>query len=119
METTTLYEGWSNRATWLANLWLRDNRLLYDDALRTVATGVDRGWAMAILGEMLVADLMVRMQLDLRSGSDAMYLDFCPLSGERLIPEINRVELAEHWLADLEDQRAHGEIIRPRMIGAQ
>lgn len=23
------------------------------------------------------------------------------------------------WLADLEDARAHGEIIRPRMIGAQ
>jgi len=119
METTTTYEGWSNRATWLANLWLSNDRSLYDDALRTVATGVDRGWAMAILGEMLVADLMSRMQLDLRSGSDAMYLDFCPFDGERVIPEINRVELAEHWLADLEDARAHGEIIRPRMIGAQ
>jgi len=117
--TDTTYEGWSNRATWLANLWLSNDRSLYDDALRTVATGVDRDWPLWCLGEMLVGDLMSRMQLDLRSGSDAMYNDFVLSTGERLIPEINRVELAEHWLADLEDARAHGEIIKPRMIGAQ
>ena len=117
--TNTTYNGWSNRATWLANLWLSNDRKLYDHALRTVATGVDRGWAMAILGDFLVDDLMSRMQLNLRSGDHAMYNDFVLSTGERLIPEINRVELAEHWLADLEDARAHGEIIKPRMIGAQ
>lgn len=114
MDTT--YEGWFNRATWLANLWLSNEPELYENALRTVATGIERNWAMAQVGEMLLADLKHEMQRLLSQGQTAMYFDFCPEDSDPIIPSVNRIELAQHWVAEVNDLREHGEIIKPRQM---
>ena len=116
MTSTQEYEGWTNRETWLANLHLSNERDLYDKALRTAATGIDRDWAMRHVGEMLVGDIKHEMQRLLGRGQTAMYFDFCPEDSDPVIPSINRVELAQHWVAEVVDHREHGEIIKPRQM---
>ena len=114
---TTTYEGWTNRQTWLANVWLSNEERLYRRAFERVAWQLDRSDTPARIGEGLVYEIMREMQRLLGRGSSAMYDDFCPENGEMVIPDINREELAEHWIAELRDLRQHGEVIEPRRIG--
>jgi hypothetical protein len=63
------------------------------------------------VGELLCSDLMHEFQRLLGRGQTAMFFEFCPEDGELRIPQVDREELGESWIANVLDHRAHGEVI--------
>ena len=109
--TDTTYNGWVNNSTWRANLWLSNEPRLYEQALKRTAFCMERGWSPDRTGELLCSDLKHEFQRLLGRGETAMYFEFCPEDGDAVIPEVDREELGESWIATVLDHRAHGEVI--------
>ena len=72
---------------------------------------MDKDWTPEQIGQLLVQDIMHEMQRLLGRGETAMYFDFCPEDGELRIPQIDRHELGESWIANVMDLRSHGEVV--------
>ena len=109
--TDTTFNGSGTNSTWRANLWLRNKPRLHEQALKRTAFGMDRGWSPERIGELLCSDIKHEFQRLLNRGDTAMYFEFCPEDGDPVIPEVDRHELGEHWIATVLDHRAHGEVL--------
>ncbi len=80
------YNGWTNRSTWLVNLWIDNEETTYSHRMRLLAdreTPVTAGWAQAV-GSWLLTETVARGAIT----------DGCNLS------EVDWSEIAEHWESD-------------------
>lgn len=85
-DTATTYNGWSNRETWLAGLWLSNDQASYDLLLEALRTG-DSDFACADWLER-----QLREQLAEEAGDASMWADLLNTAFYR----INWVEVIEN-----------------------
>lgn len=93
------YNGWKNRETWLANLWLENEYRVYKSALETAKT-----YAASKLGADLLGGKLINALVLWRNDNEALAND---LSKHDLRTKVSAHELGEHWIDTAEDHLRH------------
>lgn len=88
------YNGWSNRATWMANLHLSNERGMYEHCLELARADIDDVRAVASSLEQFCEGV-----LEACSRRDPMFADFLSVGTEN----IDWDEIARHWIADVQE----------------
>lgn len=91
-----MYNGWKNKETWAANLWLANEFEAYCEAVDTVKEMVADGFSPLAVGDALVALLRDRA---LR-GDD---VGQCILRDVGSFWRIDEAELGGNWILDVEE----------------
>lgn len=87
MPEATTYNGWSNRETWLAGLWLTNEEASFDLLRQAIKYSCDSSEQAAWLEESL------RLQLDCEAGDANLWSDLLTTAFGR----INWLEVVEHY----------------------
>ena len=88
------YNGWVNRATWMANLHLSNDRDTYDACLEMVEQADYDVRKVADYFESWTISLLEFLPFE-----DPMVQDFLSVGTENIVWE----EIARHWVADAEE----------------
>lgn len=97
MTDTTEYQGWTNRATWLVNLWLNNEQHVYDAAREAVRRAAEAGERIDDALEAFVSEITDTSEiLDENFDGRGMVFELLSLA----LSQVNWSEVAESIGAD-------------------
>ena len=110
------YEGWSNRATWLAHLWTANDEQTYYACMEIAQERMDDPLAVGqaivpMIEAMMVVDENVRM--DFTETVETEELDYdtyemiYDIETRSILPDIDLKELGEVWITTTTDYLEH------------
>lgn len=95
----TTYNGWANRETWLASLWLSNDEPVYLSALDIARNDDDPEFVGRALVSLLSAWVAVDAITDFTDED----------TGDSLLPWVDLIELGEHWIADAREVDSYND----------